>query len=711
MEKIKLKIENMHCASCIQKIEKKICAQNGVKKFSVNFALEQALIVFDPSTFSPQIAVTIISDLGYPTTIAPVYKQETKKSSRGFFFLKVRALVAIFLSLPLVIPMVLHFFGSQQQLPLILQLVLASIVQFGTGYSFYIDAWKSLKNKMSNMDVLVVFGTSAAYFYSVCVVFFHVSPYVYFETSSTLIALVLLGRLIEKYSKDKAISGVRGLLKLQPQSALLIEGSSIKDVPLDRLNVKDTVIVRPGQKIPIDGTVIEGISYVDESLLTGESLPVKKVYKSKAFAGTVNGEGTLKVLVEKVGEATSLGNIIKLVEQAQSKKAPIQKLVDTVSNIFVPVIIFIGLLTFSIYFFVLKDVKEALLSAISVFVIACPCALGLSTPIVVTVALGRGAKAGVLVKDIGGLEKVRCLDTFILDKTGTVTEGQLSVEKVEPNSEDIIEKMLSFSTLSDHPISTAITRYGKEKGLFPDKKITQLTSHPGMGISASYKGKNYYLGSVPFLKSRGLDTSKFEKHLSSSKGTVVALGENNTCLGLVFLSDRVRAGATETVKGLQALGKKVYLLSGDRKKNVAFVTKQIGADGFFSDVMPDEKAQVIKSFQKDGKKVGMVGDGINDAPALATANVGFAIGSGVDIAMESATIGLMHSHLTCLLEAITLSKRTYSKIRQNLFFAFFYNIAGIPLAAFGLLNPMIAGAAMAFSSISVVLNALTLKKR
>ena len=706
-----MKIEKMHCASCIQKIEKKLSAQKGVKKVSVNFALEEATLVIDNTTLSPKLAAKMISDIGYPAKIISKDHPEEKNNLTDLFSLKVRTLFAILLSLPLFLPMILQVVGIHKELPLMAQLILASLVQFGTGYSFYVDSWKSLKNGVANMDVLVAFGTSVAYFYSVLEVFFHFSSFVYFETSSVLIALILVGRLIEKRSKAKAVSGIKGLLKLQAKSALLIEGNEIKEVSIDRLNLGDIVLVRPGQKIPIDGTVIEGMSYVDESLLTGESLPVKKIEKTKAYAGTLNGKGALKIAVEKTGDATSLGNIIHLVDQAQSKKAPVQKLVDTISSVFVPVVIAVGIVTFLLHFFLLGELKEAILSAVSVFVIACPCSLGLATPTVVTVALARAAKEGILVKEISGLEKVRLIDTFILDKTGTVTEGMLSVVNVEPNGMDVMKQIVTLTSYSDHPIATAITAYGKEKNIPSDKKMTQFVTYPGMGISGSIEGKTYFLGSIDFLVSKGIDVSRFNQHISSAQDTLVAFANTNTCLVLITLGDKIEASSTETVQNLQSLGKKVYLLSGDREKVVALVATQVGANGYFAQVMPDQKEHVVKKFQKNKNIVGMVGDGINDAPALATADVGFAIASGVDIAMESATIGLMHSHLKSLIAAITLSKETYQKIRQNLFFAFFYNIVGIPLAAFGLLNPMIAGAAMALSSISVVLNALTLKRK
>ena len=711
METFKVKIEKLHCASCIQKIEKALSAQKGVKKISVNFALEEATLIVDEATFSPQLAAKMISDLGYPAKVLSKREREEPDDKKALFSLKVRTIFAVLLSLPLFLPMVLHLVNIEKELPLMIQLILASLVQFGAGYSFYVDSWKSLKNGVANMDVLVAFGTSVAYFYSVLEVFFHFSSFVYFETSSVLIALVLVGRLIEKRSKAKAVSGIKGLLKLQAKSALISEGNKIKEVPIDQVKAGDIVLVRPGQKIPVDGAVIEGLSYVDESLLTGESLPVKKIEKTKAYAGTLNGKGILKIAVEKVGDATSLGNIIHLVEQAQSKKAPVQKLVDRVSSVFVPVVLLLGIVTFLLHFFITGDLKEAVLSAVSVFVIACPCALGLATPTVITVALARGAKEGILVKEIAGLEKVRLVATFILDKTGTLTEGKLSVVTIEPNNLGVIKKMVTLAAYSDHPVAIAIASYGKEKGILLDKKITQFLTHPGMGVSGSFDGKTYFLGSIRFLQSEGIDLSNFSKQISSTQEMLVAFAEENKCLGLITLADKIKPSSIQAVKALQSLGKNVYILSGDREKVVASVAKQIGANGYFAEVMPDDKAQIIKNFQEKRTVVGMVGDGINDAPALATADVGFAIASGVDVAMESATVGLMHSNLNSLIDAISLSKATFNKIRQNLFFAFFYNIIGIPLAACGLLNPMIAGAAMALSSISVVLNALTLKKK
>ena len=711
MHTFKIKIEEMHCSSCIQKIEKKLREQKGVKNISVNFALEEATLIIDDTTFSPQLAAQMISDLGYPAQIISKGHLKEKSDKKDFFSLKVRTVLAILLSLPLFIPMILHLVGIQKELPLLIQLILASFVQFGTGYSFYINSWKSLKGGVANMDLLVALGTSFAYFYSVLEVFFHFSSFVYFETSSVLISLVLLGRLIEKRSKTQAISGMKGLLELQAKSALLCIGNEIQEVQIDQVKAGDIVLVRPGGKIPVDGFVIEGVSYVDESLLTGESLPVKKMEKATAYAGTFNGNGSLKIEVKRVADATTLGNIIRLVEEAQSKKAPVQKLVDKISSVFVPVVLVLGILTFFIHFFTVGDLKEAVLSAVSVFVIACPCALGLATPTVISVALARGAKEGILVKEIAALEKVRLVDTFVLDKTGTVTDGKVSIVAIEPEQLDFIQQMVNLAGYSDHPIAAAIISYGKDQGIFPNKEVTKFLSYPGQGISGSFDGKTYLLGSIRFLTAKGIDLSNFSKKLFNANEMIAAFAEGSTCLGFATLADKIKPSSIKTVQALRSMGKKVYLLSGDREKVVAATAKQIGVNGYFSEIMPDKKGEIIQNFQSKHSIVGMVGDGINDAVALSFADVGFAIASGVDVAMESATIGLMHSNLKSLIDSITLSKATFNKIRQNLFFAFFYNIVGIPIAAFGFLNPMIAGAAMALSSISVVLNALTLRKK
>ncbi len=607
--------------------------------------------------------------------------------------MKLRTILAILLSIPLILPML----GLWHPHPY-LQLTLATIVQFGAGYSFYVGAYQSTKAKTAGMDTLVALGTSAAYFYSLFAVIFGFTTHLYFETSAVLIALILLGRYFEQRSKDKARGGMKALLQMEAKKARTKEG---KEVPIEQVKVGDTIIVRPGERVPVDGEVIGGTSHLDESMLTGESVPVRKEKGEQAFAGTMNGEGILEIRATRLGSETSLGHIIRLVQEAQGSKAPIQRLADKISSIFVPIVLAVSVVTFFIWGFAAHDWTEGLISAIAVLVIACPCALGLAVPTVIMVACGQGAKEGVLIKNVEGLERAHKVDTFIVDKTGTVTEGKLSIGAVHSSlpDEEFLRKAASLAQHSDHPISLAIAK--ETKG----EEVENFESHSGKGLSATYQGKRIFLGSLSFLESQGITVENPE----GETGVIVALAEDKTYLGYLVLTDQIKKDTKEAILALHGLGKKVYLLSGDREPVVASVAQALEMDGYFAEVLPDEKAKHVKEFQEKKATVGMVGDGVNDAPALATADVGFAVASGTDVAMESATIGLMRSNLSNLLTAVQLSRKTFVKIRQNLFFAFFYNCLGIPLAAFGLLNPMIAGAAMGLSSISVVLNSLTLR--
>lgn len=606
---------------------------------------------------------------------------------------KLRTFLTLILAFPLILPML----GLWHPPPYV-QLILATIVQFGAGYSFYVGAYQSMKAKTAGMDTLVALGTSAAYFYSLFAVIFQFSKDLYFETSAVLIALILLGRYFEQRSKEKAQGGMKALLQMAAKKARMKDG---KEVSIEQVAVGDTVIVRPGERVPVDGDVISGTSHLDESMLTGESVPVQKKKGDQAFSGTMNGEGVLEIQATRLGSETSLGHIIRLVQEAQGSKAPIQKLADKISAIFVPIVLAVAFITFFIWGLAVDDWLEGLLSGIAVLVIACPCALGLAVPTVIMVACGQGAKEGVLIKNVEGLERAHKVDTFIVDKTGTVTEGKLSVAAVHSSlsDEEFLRKAAALAQHSDHPVSQAIAK--KIEG-FP---VEEFQSYSGKGLSGNVQGKKLFLGSLSFLESQGIST----ENSAQETGMIVALAEEKKYLGYLVLSDQIKKDTKEAIDALHALGKKVYLLSGDRKPVVAEVARALGIDGYFAEVLPAEKARHVKEFQEKEAIVGMVGDGVNDAPALATADVGFAVASGTDVAMESATIGLMRSNLSNLLTAVQLSRKTFIKIRQNLFFAFFYNCLGIPLAAIGLLNPMIAGAAMALSSISVVLNSLSLQ--
>ena len=708
MNTFHFQIRDMNCSSCIAKIEKRLQEEVGVVESSINFATGKGRVTIEEKEPSSETIAHIITEMGYPAS--PIQEGEKfDEKQKGNTWIYIRTFGSLFLALPLLLPMLGGLFGKTWELPPFLQLIIASIVQFGAGYSFYIVAFRGLKSFSANMDTLVALGTSAAYFYSLFAVIFDFSKFLYFETSAVLIALILLGRFFENRSKQKAQGGMKALLKMQSKSARVKRGEEAKEVPIEEVIKGDIVLIRPGDQIPVDGEVIEGTSHVDESMLTGESLPILKDKGMMAFSGTVNVEGSFEIKATRLGKETSLGNIIHLVEQAQQSKAPIQKLADKISGIFVPIVLLIAMITFLIWGLGFENWIEGLLSGVAVLVIACPCALGLAVPTVIMVACAQGAKEGILIKNVEGLERANKVDTFIVDKTGTVTEGNLSISAIhtEMLESEFVALSASLSHHSHHPVSQVIASFQQDSKI---EALSNFKSHSGKGLSGILNGEELLLGSLSFLKENEVDVTPYEKEIDKGVGIVVLLAKKKKCVGYFVLSDQIKEDSEEAINVLHTLGKKIYLISGDRKNVVETLGTRIGVDGFFAEVLPEDKAKHVKELQAKKAVVGMVGDGINDAPALASADVGFAVAEGTDVAMESATIGLMRSNLTNLLEALRLSSKTFIKIRQNLFFALFYNCLGIPLAAFGLLNPMIAGIAMALSSISVVLNSLTLRK-
>ncbi len=633
------------------------------------------------------------------------------REDRAFLWLKIRTVGALIFALPLFVNMVFEWVGLPLSLAQGGQFVAATIVQFGAGYSFYVSSFQALRKKRVGMDLLVALGTSAAYFYSVAALFFRFSPFLYFETSAVLIALILLGRWMEQQSKRRASQGMTALLELQPKTARVVKKEGYRDIPVEEVQVKDRVMVRPGEKIPVDAVVLKGHSHLDEAMLTGESRAVLKEKGDNVFAGTLNGEGVLEIEAARLGKETRLAGIIRLVEEAGRSRPPIQQLVDTISAWFVPAVLSVAVLALVGWGLLMGDWREGLVSAVAVLVIACPCALGLATPTVITVACARGAKEGILFKEVAALESARNVDTFVVDKTGTVTEGKIHVRAVHAVGE--LQEFLMIAgglvVYSEHPLALAIQEYVREKK-GPLSGCEAFQAHTGKGVSGTLRGKLYHLGSLSFIRSLGVDLSDQQDELEKEPYTVVIVADDQRYRGHFTLADTLRPQSQHTVEQLHRMGKKIYLLSGDRKAVVGAVAHELQVDGFFAEVLPEEKARYVRQLQSEGRHVGMVGDGVNDAPALATADVGFAIAAGTDIAMESAAIGLMRNSLEQVVKSLKLSQLTYVKIRQNLFFAFIYNFLGVPLAALGLLNPLIAGAAMALSSISVVLNALTMQK-
>lgn len=700
-----LQIDKMNCASCVKKIENRLSDLDGVVNSSVNFTNGQARVSFDKEKINEGRIAKAISELGYPTH--PLKPMEKSKDI-AFKILILRAVFSFALTIPLLLPMVgIH-------VPLWLLTVLASIVQFGAGYPFYYGTWHGLKRFSANMDTLVALGTSAAYGYSLYSAFAKGPHHLYFETAALLISFILLGRVFEMKARRRAGSGMEALMKLQPKTARLFVEEQTREVPIEQISKNAIFLVGPGERIPVDGTIIEGRTHIDEAMLTGESLPIGKKEGDPIFAGTVNQEAMLKAKATKVGEETALGHIVRLVEEAQSSKAPIQRIADRVTAVFVPVVLIIAIITFLAWIAFGVSPVKGLINAIAVLVIACPCALGLATPTVIMVASGKAAKEGILIKDAEVLETAQKIRTILLDKTGTVTEGELNVLNSTADKRDkeknFFEFALGLSILSDHPASKAISEYLKNLKVAP-KAISHFTAFPGKGVSGQCEGKTYYLGSAAFLKSMKIEVSEFEKDWQEQSEMVVALGSETGCLGYFLLADRIRPSSKKAVEHFHRMGMKVYLLTGDRKGIAESVAKEISADGFEAEILPEHKAEYVDRFKKTGEITAMVGDGINDAPALAKADIGIAIGAGTDVALESASVILVKSELTDVVKTVILAKKTFRKIHQNLFFAFGYNCIGIPIAAIGLLNPVIAGIAMALSSISVVSNSLLLARQ
>ena len=624
-------------------------------------------------------------------------KPEEKKGR--FSSLLLRMVVAIVFSVPLLLPM----FGIA--FPIGWQAALATVVQFYSGFPFYIGAWEGLKRKSTNMDTLVALGTSAAYLYSFWVLIAEPRKGVYFETSAILIAFILIGRVMEQRSRDKAQKGMRALLKMQPANAQVKRGVDFIEVPIDEVKVGELFMVRPGEKVPVDGKVVEGSSVIDESMLTGESVVVEKETGSPLFAGTINQHGSVVGEATKVGTETALALIIRYVEKAQSSKAPIERYADKVSGIFVPIVLAIALLTFAVWSIFFDQPGAGWMNAVAVLIIACPCALGLATPIVIVVATSKAAQKGILIRDAEAIEKAQKIKKLVVDKTHTITEGKFSIDRVEV-AEEYFPIVKTLCEHSEHPVAQGVLDYFADKKVISLIQMLAFRSKPGRGVSGYFDERKYIFGSPRFLEEEGVDTESLDKVLDEESGVVVGLGCDRLMIGYFVLSDQVKPGSKEAVAALKKLKIEVEMLTGDRWKVADKVARDLGIEKFEAGVLPEQKAEVVKRAKEKKKVVAMVGDGVNDAPALAVSDVGFAIGAGTDVAMESASVGLMRSELIGVYDTIILSKAAYRTIIQNLFFAFGYNVLAIPLAALGYLHPLVAAAAMSLSSISVVVNAL-----
>ncbi|MCL4679919.1 MAG: heavy metal translocating P-type ATPase [Rhodocyclaceae bacterium] len=716
-QSLDLALSGMTCAACATRIETVLNKLPGVEA-TVNFASEKASIRFVPGQVDAAALIAAVRRAGYDARESTGDTRAAEKARKAAAYRAElrRFWISVALSLPLLAQMGAMFSGEHEDmLPRWLQFALATPVQFWIGWRFYVGAYNALRGGAGNMDVLVALGTSMAWLFSTVVTALDLHhQHVYFEASASVITLVLMGKLLEARAKAKTSAAIEALIRLQPQTACVLRDGELVEVPVASLNPGDVFVVRPGESVPVDGEVAEGASSVNEAMLTGESLPVAKNPGDKVFAATVNGEGLIHCRATGVGSHTLLAGIIRMVEQAQGSKAPVQRLADRISAIFVPVVTAIALVAFAGWWIFAGDFTNALVNAVAVLVIACPCALGLATPTAIMVGTGRGAAAGILVKNAEALELAKNVEVLAVDKTGTLTQGKPEVADVVSaggvDETELIRLAASLEQGSTHPLAEAIVARAKERGLALAQP-SGLQAVAGKGLTAMLAGEDYALGSPAFLAERGVAVPEaLLAPLAGAGKSVVAVSRGLTLLGLVGVADRLRPSSREAVARLQAQGVEVVMLTGDNRATAAAIAREAGIDRYEAEVLPQDKAAAVARLKSGGRRVGMVGDGINDAPALAAADVSFAIGGGSDVALEAADVTLMRSDLLSAADAIDLSRATLAKIRQNLFFAFIYNVLGIPLAALGMLNPVIAGAAMAMSSVSVVSNSLLLRR-
>ncbi|TRZ34659.1 heavy metal translocating P-type ATPase [Enterococcus avium] len=712
-------ITGMTCANCSARVEKELKATEGVLEANVNLATEKATVQFDGNLTAENL-IQRVESIGYGAILFDeAHKQKIQEEKAAYLGKMKRDLIlSAVLTAPLMIAMIAMLLGSHAgwvhflHLPLV-QLILVTPVQFGVGQRFYRGAYHALKTKAPNMDVLVAMGTSAAFALSVYNGFFnpHNSD-LYFESSGMIITLILLGKYLEQKAKTKTSDAIKQLMSLQAKTAMIIVAGEEKEVPIEEVQVGDILRVRPGEQIPVDGKILKGQTTIDESMLTGESLPVDKQVDDQVFGGTVNTTGSIQFSATQVGSMTVLSRIIRMVEDAQGEKAPIQQIADKISSIFVPTVLGLALLTLLATGLVTGDWQQAIVHSVSVLVIACPCALGLATPTAIMVGTGLGAKSGILIKGGGALEKIAHLTTIVLDKTGTITEGKPVVADFEAVDPQALAYLTSLEQHSEHPLAKAIYHYGKDQvEIMPVDNFESLT---GQGVTGIINGQSYFVGSKRGLKERNISFPEDRVLALEEEGkTVMFLTDSTKMLAMISVTDQVKASSKAAIAALHQSGIKVKMLTGDNPQTAQYIGEQVGlqASDIVAEVLPEDKAQVVKELQSNGQSVGMVGDGINDAPALALADIGIAMGSGTDIAMETADITLMNSDLLSVEKSIHLSKLTLRKIKQNLFWVFLYNVIGIPFAALGFLNPIIAGGAMAFSSVSVLLNSLSLNQK
>ena len=707
-ESVELALEGMTCAACAARIEKSLNRLEGVRA-SVNFAAETAQVAFPHGTVTVEKLVDTVRRAGYDARVqepgAPAdHGAERDRLLKQFLF-------AAVLTAPFLVEMAGMAAGRHHVLPLWLQLALATPVQFVSGARFYRGAWHALRGGAANMDVLIALGTTIAWAYSAVVTLGDFGYDVYFESGAVVIALVLLGKWLEARAKARTSEALRSLARLQPAIARIEVGGRVEEVPVERVQPGDVFVVRPGDSVPVDGVVLDGQSSANESMLTGESMPVAKRAGAKVFAATVNGEGLLRCRATGVGRDTMLAGIVRLVALAQGSKAPVQQLADKVSAVFVPAVIAVALVTFGGWM-AFGTLEQALIHTVAVLVIACPCALGLATPTALMVGIGRGAKAGILIRNAVALERAGAMTELLVDKTGTLTEGRPSVAAVTPaagiSEHELLRVAATLERGSEHPLARAVLARAEAAGIQPALP-QDFRAVAGKGVAGLVDGVPARLGSAAFVAELGVAIERPAlDRLAAAGQTVIAVAAGGRLLGFILVADALRATSAEAVARLKALGVKVTMISGDQEATARAVAREAGIDEVLAGVLPADKAAEVRARKRDGAVVGMAGDGINDAPALAAADVSFTLAAGTGVAIDTADVTLMRDDLRAIGDTVDLSRRTVAKVRQNLFLAFIYNVLGIPLAAFGLLSPVIAGAAMALSSVSVVTNSLAL---
>ena len=712
METLKLNIEGMTCEACSSRIEK-VLNRLPIEEVVISLLQNNGTVRYKNGLVSEDDIIKTIEKAGFKATIISEDENVINDDVKELGKLKRDLIISAIFSIPLFSAMFFHMAGIHTILSEgWFQFILATPVQFFIGYRFYKGAFSSLRGGGANMDVLIAMGTSAAYFYSI----YHViigSNELYFESSAVIITLILLGKYFEKRAKTRTTDAINKLLELQAKTAVVERDGIEMEIPVEEVIVDDVVLVKPGEKIPVDGVIVYGSTNIDEAMITGESIPVEKTVDDEVIGATINKNGFIKFKAKKIGKDTMLAQIVKLVEDAQGHKAPVQRLADKISGIFVPAVIVIAILTFILTYFIKGNLDAAIIHAVAVLVIACPCSLGLATPTAIMVGTGKGAELGILIKSGEYLERAYEMNSIVFDKTGTITKGKPSVVDIINygfvKENELVQISASLEKISEHPLGEAVVNYAIDKD-YGIEEVTDFNSITGKGIEGYIDNKKYYIGSKKLLEENNIEYNEEDINKLQEKGqTPLLISDEKNLLGIISVADEVKPTSKKAIEELKSMGIDVYMITGDSKRTATAIGKDIGIDHILAEVLPNQKAEKIKEIKNSGHVVGMVGDGINDAPALVESDIGFAIGTGTDVAIEASDITIINGDLNSVVTSIKLSQRTMRTIKQNLFWAFFYNIIGIPVAALGFLDPMIAGAAMAFSSVSVVTNSLRLK--